>query len=114
MNVGDEVTVFTGNRIQGIYKIDKVTPTGIIKIGNVSFNPDGWRRGDNSWNRESIKLTTQEHRDFIKKRKMIKFIDGTDFGQFTSDELSEIITVINNNRSKKIDNPTSNYDNYIS
>ena len=105
MNVGDEVTVFAGNRIQGIYIIDKVTPTGIVKIGNASYNPYVWRRGDNSWNRESIELTTQEHRDFIKKRKMIKFIDGTDFSEFTIDELSEIITVINNNRSKKIDNP---------
>jgi hypothetical protein len=101
MTVGDEVTVFAGNRIQGIYKIDKVTPTGIVKIGDASYNPDGWRRGDNSWNRESIELTTQEHRDFIKKRKMIKFIDGTDFSEFTIDELSEIITVINSNRSKK-------------
>ena len=105
MNVGDEVTVFLGNRIQGIYKIDKVTPTGIIKIGITSYNSDGWRRGDNSWNRESIEATTQEHRDFIKKRKMIKFIDDTDFSEFTIDELSEIITVINNNRSKRIDNP---------
>lgn len=101
MNVGDEVTVFAGNQIQGIYRIDKVTPTGIIKIGNASYNPDGWRRGDNSWNLESIEPTTQEHRDFIKKRKMINFIDGTDFSGFTIDELSAIITVIKNNRRKK-------------
>lgn len=107
MKAGDEATVFLGSRIRGIYRVDKVTPTGLVKIGDVVFNKDGSRRGDNSWLSESIAPTTQEHRDELIRRRRVSEIEKTDFNKLTLDELSRIIDVIHESESKKIDAPTS-------
>lgn len=75
---GDQVFV-SGNYGESIKKIDRITPTRLMKIGNVRFK-DGSQIGDSCW-KYSIYPVTQEvvnkmhKRDLVFKLKRIRYED---------------------------------------
>ena len=92
---GDEVTVYRGSYIVGVYRIDKITPAGFIKVDDALYNKDGSRRGGGSiWNRESIVPTTQEHKDFVEKKAIANRLDATNFMSLSLDKLRRIVAII--------------------
>ena len=92
---GDKVTIYRGSYITGIHRIDKITPTGFIKVGDALYNKDGSRRGEGSiWNRESIVPTTQEHRDFLEKKAIANRLDATNFMSLSLDKLRRLIAIV--------------------
>lgn len=67
LRVGDEVYLFKHNGWYMSYrkaKVDKITPTGIITIGNQRFNPEGYERGK-KYSGEYIKEINKESKKII-------------------------------------------------
>lgn len=68
LKVGDKV-LMRNTWCTGIGVVDKITPTGIIKVGSYSFRPDGRERGGDSYRPWYIEpLTPELEVEFYKKR----------------------------------------------
>lgn len=76
LSAGDRVAIYS-NRFSSsrydIKTIDKVTPSGRIKIGNLEFNPDGSQRGRNTESFSApfveLRLITPEIEQAIRVQK---------------------------------------------
>ena len=68
LKIGDKV-VMSGRLINDtVKKIDKITPTGLIKIGTSFFYKNGSERCSDTWNSSRIRPCTPEDEENIKKK----------------------------------------------
>lgn len=68
LKVGDKVLMINTWRTD-IGVVDKITPTGIIKVGGYSFRPDGRERGGDSYYPWHIEpLSPEKEVEFYRKR----------------------------------------------
>lgn len=68
LKVGDKVLMRSTWHTM-IKVVDKITPTGLIKVGGYTFRPDGCERGGDNWHRWHIEpLTPELEIEFYKKR----------------------------------------------
>lgn len=70
LKMGD--TVVIANRYgMSLRKVAKITPTGRICVGSMTFNPDGVERGNSSWTRSILREATPERIAEIKADEAI-------------------------------------------
>lgn len=61
LKVGDEVFTSNCGMIRSLKRVDKITPTGRIVVGNETFDENGRLIGNkDSWNRRGIMEATEE------------------------------------------------------
>lgn len=72
---GDEVVV-AGGRSYSIHTVHRVTPSGRIIIaagsGSAEYNPDGWLRGADRWDRSYLTAPTPEIREAVERRTLVE------------------------------------------
>ena len=69
---GDEVVIDHGRygaHNYEVHKVDKVTPSGRIVIGDRTFNPNGWERGGHQYHMLVIQEATPELRQRVIELK---------------------------------------------
>lgn len=75
LKVGDKVIVHERFCADSIGIIEKITPKGFIKVGNVLYNPDnGEKRSSNIWAFGSISVATSEQIEIIQKNEFCRKI----------------------------------------
>lgn len=72
LKVGDEVIVTNRWNDDIIKTIDKITPSGRIKIGSSYFNKDGSERNSDIWNISIIRPCTEDEKIEIKQKNTCK------------------------------------------
>lgn len=104
---GDEVVCCYNRHFGGISenirKVDKITPKGFIKVGDVLFNPDtGYARGDYCCSiykpTEEIKARIYEIMVIKKARLLLGALKNTDM---TYDKAVEIIKIFSDTEAAK-------------
>lgn len=71
MAPGDELAFISRNGIS-IRKVDKITPSGRIVCGPYTLDSDLRVRGEqDSWNRISVELATDAHRESIARSRLL-------------------------------------------
>lgn len=71
LKVGDKVFVYyTGHT--AIKVVEKITPTGLIKVDGILFNTNGRVRGGDTYCRTYIEIATPEKIEEFKQRIYIK------------------------------------------
>lgn len=71
IKVGDEVIVYGGYTEQ-IRKVEKITPTGLIKVGGCLYYKNGGMRGGDRWSRSHIAMATPELKKKIEEETTIR------------------------------------------
>ena len=104
---GDEVVFcysrcFGGN-FENIRKVDKITPKGFIKVGDILFNPNtGYARGDYSC---LIYKPTEEIKERIYETAVIKdarlLLSALKNADMTYERAVEIIKIFSNTEAAK-------------
>lgn len=64
---GDKVLIVGKWNYKVIKVIDKITPSGLIVVGSSYFYKDGSQRTSDRWNRNRIKLLTEQDEIEIKR-----------------------------------------------
>lgn len=82
VKVGDKVLI-SGRYVKKINTVDKITPTGIIRVGPYSFNPDGKQRGGDPYYTCTLEKVTPE---------MEKMIHQERFTQVVTQKMIEILS----------------------
>ena len=72
LNVGDKVIVHGRWNEEHIGIVEKITPTGLIKVEGKTYYDDGTQRGGDSWSRFNITEATPEALQKIKDKVTIK------------------------------------------
>jgi len=72
INVGDKVIVHGRWNGDHISIVEKITPTGLIKVEGKTFYEDGTQRGGDAWSRVSITEVTPEALQKINDRATIQ------------------------------------------
>jgi hypothetical protein len=60
VKVGDQVIIYGSYRNKSLGTVEKITPTGLIKVNGTLYNQDGYIRGGGAWNTGSISEATPE------------------------------------------------------
>lgn len=102
LKVGDKVIVVTDYN-KSVKIVDKITPTGRIKIGNTTFDHNGYEIGS-GWRRDILREWTQEGENELNKQekrvKMYQYLRNYDWKKCQYDLLESIYNQINNEESK--------------
>jgi len=95
IKVGDEVTIFQRSII-GIVKVDRITPTGLIGVGDELYMPkSGFIRGNrDSFSRRWIEVTTDEHRRLLGCIRLRKYFQTAKPDTLTLDQLRRIHEIL--------------------
>lgn len=70
VKVGDKV-ILQGRYEESIHTVEKITPTGLIKVCGHTFYDNGVQRGGNAWNSFRLIEATPEAIQRIKDRKTV-------------------------------------------
>lgn len=94
LKVGSQVVVHPASRYAKPYLavVDRLTPAGRLKIGDMTFDPDGWQRGGMNYGRFGVHrahLTepTQAVRDEIERSRIADALAGMKWQSMTLDQL---------------------------
>lgn len=99
LKVGDKVTIECGSYNVpdfSIGKIDKITPTGRIAIGNTVYDHNGRQMGASSaWSKtNNLEPLTQATVDFIRKSQLCNKFKLTNWGVISLDKLNLIYSIL--------------------
>ena len=61
-----------------IKKVDRITPTGLIKVGTDYFYKNGYLRGSETYSTTRAVPCTDEHRAELKKERLIREMRAMD------------------------------------
>lgn len=90
---GDEVAIRTGmTGYPSIHRVEKITATGIIKIGRCSWNSRGESRGD-GYNPD-LEPVTQEVHDEIELQSMRNWIGAVKWRPVSLSKLRRIKAIL--------------------
>jgi hypothetical protein len=91
MSVGDKLA-FQNRYGSGwtIYKVTKITPTGRIKCGPYTLNPDLTIRGPGKWGPYRAYEVTPAIQEEVRRAKLIQELQSVKFEKLTTDQLEEI------------------------
>lgn len=103
---GDEVAIAIWSYSTTNYSlstVEKITPTGIIKTRQYTFNQKGIERGGNStWGgKKQLVEVTKEIKDKIETEKILRQITKTKFADLPLEILKDISEVINRHAESK-------------
>ena len=78
--------------------VDRVTPTGKIRIGQSTFTKYGKREGDGQWHFVHLHQWTQEREDELRvireKNRIVNYLDDFDFISLSIETLNAIEELI--------------------
>ena len=78
-----------------VQKIEKITPSGLIKCGSTTLNPDLSIRGQSTWSTmHCIGRPTPEFIAAAKRERAIAYLYGVDWNKLETDTLEAAIAVI--------------------
>lgn len=90
-----------------IAPIDRITPTGRIKVGGKQYDKNGREMGNkSSWTRPNqLHPVTQDIKDSIEKSKLVTKLHGLKLEDLTVEQLRSIAKMVddNNEGSEKRD-----------
>lgn len=96
VSVGDEVIV-SCRFSEVIAKVERITPTGRIRVEGTYFDKYGWEIGGDVWSRSYITCATEEQIEKIKKRQTIskayQLMKNCDLNNITFDQATKIIEI---------------------
>lgn len=71
LKAGDLVIV-SSRTFEAIRKVEKITPSGLIKVNGTLYNKDGGERGGDIWNRCYLIEATPERLQAVRERLTIQ------------------------------------------
>jgi len=96
VSVGDEVIV-SGRLSEKIAKVERITPTGRIRVEGQYYDKYGWEIGSDVWSRSHITYVTEEHAEKIKQRQTIsktyQLMKNYNLNNLTFDQATKIIEI---------------------
>ena len=96
VSVGDEVIV-SGRYSEKIAKVERITPTGRIRVEGTYYNKYGWEIGGDVWSRSYITYVTEEKAEKIKQRQTIskayQLMKNYNLNNITFDQATKIIEI---------------------
>ena len=105
LKVGDKV--FVGHRdYYEVSVVEKITPTGFIKVNENLYNENGYLRGGDVWTRTHLIRWSQEEEGKLRREKYIKAVlrKLTDLkdGDITYDQALLIMNILKNNNENNV------------
>jgi hypothetical protein len=101
LDVGDEVAREIRGRLQGIYRIDRITPTQIV-VGQERFDKETRRKiGQQRWDDCSIRPVNQTDRDAIEFRDTLQRVRHALEHKPTLDQLRRIAAILDEEKEGK-------------
>lgn len=94
--VGQKVKL-SNNWSTELVTISKVTPKGMYRIEETPsylFGPDGFLRGQGSYNRSRLSAITQADIDSLRKKAKAKKISMVDLITYSEEELDAILAIL--------------------
>lgn len=101
LKVGDKIAAFVYSELNSIYEIERVTKTmaisGVFRFKLEYENPNYIRVvNPDSFSRKSYSIATEHDIDLYERMKLIHEISKTDFNEFQTEKLAQILNLINN------------------
>ena len=97
LKAGDTVVILTGGYGSHPIKrvVDKVTPSGLIRVGHYTFNPEGRERGS-SYSRADLLPATQENLDRADRSSLVSQLSAVrwEAKTLTLDTLRQIVALL--------------------
>lgn len=101
LKVGDKVFVWNSNYCETLF-VEKITPTGLIKVNGNLYNENGYLRGSDIWYRPQLIQWSQEKEDELRREKYIKAVvrklTGLKDGDITYGQAVTIMSILKNNK----------------
>ena len=95
--VGDELAFRCGSHTHHwvIAKIEKITPSGRIKVGRWELNPDLTVRGRSGWHGPyEGQPVTGEILQEIERAKNLRIVKDAKFDKLTDEQLAEVVRIV--------------------
>jgi hypothetical protein len=95
--VGDELAFRCGSHTHYwvIAKIEKITPSGRIKVGRWELNPDLTVRGRSGWHGPyEGQPVTGEILQEIERAKNLRIVKDAKFDKLTDEQLAEVVRIV--------------------
>lgn len=100
LNIGDEVAFRAGfENSWYLATIDRITPTRRFFCGGRQFDNNGRCRGDN-YGAASIEPVTQEVRDAVRNRKIVRRLRDVVWSNLSLDSLRRIVAILDEEKVK--------------
>lgn len=100
IKVGDELAFRGGyGRDWSIHKVTAITPSGRIKCGGYTLDPDLRIRGPKKWGPYEAKLVTAEIREESERADMLEAVRSKSMAALTTDQLRRIVAIIDEGKS---------------
>ncbi len=92
LRVGDTVAVHGGGSSTRIWfsTVDRITPTGRIRVGDTTYRPNGWEIGGDSWAQLHITRVTPEITEKVRRQRLLVACGAIRFDSLTTDALVRI------------------------
>ncbi len=92
---GDTV-IMTRRFFEKICKVEKITPTGLIKVNGILFNKSGIQRGGDTWSKYYLHEATPERVKKIKDNAIIRkaFDLMNTIKNLTAEQAKQIIVIL--------------------
>jgi ABC-type enterochelin transport system substrate-binding protein len=71
VKAGDTVIV-SGRWRKSIETVEKITPTGLIKVGSSLYHPDGTERAGDKWDRNQLLEATPERIQEVRNNELVQ------------------------------------------
>lgn len=101
LNVGDKVIVHGRWNENHIGTVEKITPTGLIKVEGRTYYEDGTQRGGDTWSRSMITEVTpeafQKFKDNETIRKAIRICNSITINDIDIDTANKLIEMLGDN-----------------
>ena len=94
--VGDKVLMGGKHGAMTVDEIEKITPTGRIKLKNSSthYKQNGWQMGGDTWNRSMIQPLTQEHITELRRRTIVYRLNDFDWKELSLEKLQQVLQIV--------------------
>ena len=94
IKVGDLVSRFHNGRLSEIRKVEKVTKTQITLSSGEKFDREGMPKPRQRWDYRHIEPVTQEHRDMMRRHKILRTVEDIKWEECPTELLERILGMV--------------------
>jgi hypothetical protein len=82
-----------------IDKIKRITPTGLVVVGEVTYTKTGLERTNDPWNRKRLEIVTDEHRKAVRRKELVNKVAALrNWDKLPTADLEAIVAILDKKR----------------